>query len=212
MTDQCFLEDLLDKGLSKLSFSVSSYQKKQLIEYLSLVEKWNKKCNLTAVRNPRDMVIKHLLDALSILPHLEQADTIDLGSGMGIPGVVLAIVWPESQVYLVDSNIKKVRFLRQVKLELSLENVVVLHQRVEDIVKVDSVGNIICRALASLDVLLAWSKHLMDRKVRFYAMKGKYPGCEIEVIPDGYQVVSTIAIEVPFLEDNSRHLVQVVKE
>ena len=127
------LKAQLDKGCAELQLQLSEEQKTQLLDYLALLQKWNKVYNLTSVRDPQTMLTRHILDSLSLIPYLNCTSLLDVGSGAGLPGIPIAICFPQMSVTLLDSNIKKTRFLQQVKAELKLNNVTVIHGRVEQI-------------------------------------------------------------------------------
>ena len=127
------LKAQLEKGCAELQLQLSDQQKNQLLDYLALLQKWNKVYNLTSVRDPQGMLTRHILDSLSLIPYLQCNSLLDVGSGAGLPGIPVAICFPQMAVTLLDSNIKKTRFLQQVKAELKLNNVTVIHGRVEQL-------------------------------------------------------------------------------
>jgi len=199
-------KSLID-GAKKLGLNLTAEKKEQLLAYLALLIKWNKAYNLTAVRNPEEMVSRHLLDSLSVLSFVEQAgDTwIDVGSGGGMPGIILAIMLPNKQFSLLDSNGKKTRFLTQVKLELKLDNVQVIHARIEEHRVEQSYHGIISRAFSSLADFTNWTAHLGDQNTRWLAMKGVHPDDELQQLPTEFKLDSCKKLLVPGCQ-GQRHL------
>jgi 16S rRNA (guanine527-N7)-methyltransferase len=177
--------------------------------YLRLLAKWNRTYNLTAIRDPEQMVTHHVLDALSVLPHLPGRAglrVLDVGSGPGVPGIPLSLARPDAQFVLIDSSQKKTAFLRQAVIELGLANVDVVHERSEDYASATLFDIVISRAFADLaDFAAAAGRHLAPEG-RLYAMKGEPPVDEIARLPASYRVVATPALKVPGL-DAARHLV-----
>lgn len=207
MTDA--LAGKLHDGIARLGLAgVPAGTEAKLLAYLALLLKWNAAYNLTAVRDPQQMLVKHLLDSLSILPHVRGGTLIDVGTGAGLPGMVLALARPELQVTLLDSNGKKVRFLRQVIAELRVGNAQAVQARVEEHdARYDVVTS---RAFATLADMLAWSGQLAGEGGEFLAMKGQRPDAEIAALPAGYVVTEVRPLAVPFL-DEERHLVRIVR-
>ncbi|NLY15626.1 MAG: 16S rRNA (guanine(527)-N(7))-methyltransferase RsmG [Gammaproteobacteria bacterium] len=197
----------LQKGAQQLQISLQPKQLEQLLAYLALLIKWNRAYNLTAVRDPDEMVSRHLLDSLSVLPHVELGGKrwLDVGSGGGMPGIILAIMLPERAFSLLDSNGKKTRFLTQVKLELKLDNVQVFHQRIEEH-RVDvAYDGIISRAFSSLPDFAAWTAHVGNSDTRWLAMKGVEPEDELQQLVDGFAVRECHKLFVPGCQ-GQRHL------
>lgn len=194
----------LDKLLAQMNIVISDDQADQLIDYIELLVKWNKAYNLTAVRSPEAMIIRHLADSLSILAHVSGERIIDVGSGPGLPGIPLAICKPECAVTTIDSNGKKTRFQQQVKTELGLNNLTVVQSRVEAY-QPDPYDAVISRAFASLNDMLDWTAHLCADKGIFLAMKGLYPEQEISTLREGFSLQSTHVLTVPGC-DAERHL------
>lgn len=192
-----FMQIFLDKGIQDL-----------LLDYLSLLQKWNRVYNLTAIRDPEKMVSTHLLDSLSVLPHLPQGQILDVGAGAGLPGIPLAAATATNQFSLIDSNQKKTAFLRQAIAELKLANVRVFCLKVESWLPPMTFNCIISRAYAELSLFIESTKHLLAPDGIFAAMKGRYPATELEGIPDGYVIKEVIKLQVPGL-DADRHLVLV---
>ncbi len=198
------LQSLLQNGITQLGLTLPDTAISQLEYYVAASQKWNAAYNLTAIREPREIVIKHLLDSLSILPHLRAKSLLDVGTGAGLPGLVLAIVNPELQVDLLDSNSKKTRFLRQMVAELGLRNVKVHHARIEQ-ADLPSQVQVVSRAFASLSDFNQGCRHLLADDGVLLAMKGQFPQTEIDDLPADIQLLSTIPLTVPFL-DEARHL------
>ncbi len=205
------LTSSLEKGLQELDVKATSEQVSRLIQYLALLEKWNKVYNLTAIRDPKEMLVKHLLDSLATVPHITGQRWIDVGTGGGLPGIPLAIMFPEKQVDLLDSNSKKTRFLIQVKTELRLNNVQVVHQRVENYQPVELYDGIISRAFASMNDMLHWTNHLLKDGGAWWAMKGQKEFEDLTALPGEVSVQKVIELSVPELEAE-RMLLKVVKE
>jgi 16S rRNA (guanine527-N7)-methyltransferase len=189
-----------------LGSSLASEQLESLNRYLSLLLKWNKAYNLTAITDAKEMVVKHILDSLAINPYLQGTRVIDVGSGAGLPGIPLAIVNPDKHFALLDSNIKKVSFLNQVKLELDLNNIEVVHQRVEKYHPKHCFDIVITRAFSSINNTLMNTKHLCCQEGAFLLMKGAYPQEELEEIPEDFVIRWARKLAVPELEAE-RHLV-----
>lgn len=205
MTDRSALQNQLEQGIAALGLSLPADAVPRLLDYLALLERWNAAYNLTAIRDPMEMVTRHLLDSLAILPYVQGDTLADLGTGPGLPGIVLAIAAPGRQVLLVDSNGKKVRFLREAIRALKLEGVRALQSRVEEVE-----GRFDCitaRAFASLADMLAWGGHLLAPGGAWLAMKGKTPDDELAGVPPGFAVRGIHALAVPGLGVAERHLV-----
>ena len=200
---------LLAQGISQLGLELSPHVQSQLQYYMAALQKWNAAFNLTAIREPREIVIKHLLDSLTVLPHLRANTLLDVGTGAGLPGLVLAIVKPELQVDLLDSNSKKTRFLRQMVAELGLKNVKVHHARVEQ-ANLPPQMQVISRAFSSLSDFNLGCRHFLADDGVLLAMKGQFPQAEIDELPADVQVIESIALTVPFL-DEARHLLVLSK-
>lgn len=197
----------LIEGAQQLGVILTEQQQQQLLQYLGLLIKWNKAYNLTAVRNPDEMVSRHLLDSLSVVQYVEQYgnDWLDVGSGGGMPGVPLAIIFPERKFTLLDSNGKKTRFLTQVKLELKLDNLEVIHNRVEAFTPAGAFSGIISRAFSSLADFTNWTRHLGDVNSHWLAMKGVHPDDELQALPEDFRLDSCQILKVPGCQ-GQRHL------
>ena len=180
-----------------------------LLEYLALLVRWNRTYNLTAVREPREMVVRHLLDSLAVVPHMRGVRRLaDLGTGPGLPGIPLAIALPGLQVALVESNGKKARFLRQAVRTLGLSNASVHECRAEDLDQPGAFDAITARALATLADIIGFGGHLLQPGGRLLALKGVRPDDEIEALPEGWRLLEAAPLQVPGL-DAERHLVAV---
>jgi 16S rRNA (guanine527-N7)-methyltransferase len=202
---------LLLDGIASLQLNLTVEQCNQLIAYLDLLIKWNSVYNLTSIRIPRDMVKQHLLDSLSAVAVFNYAHSIlDVGSGGGLPGIVLAIVYPDKQVSLIDTVNKKTAFLKQVKAELGLKNVTVYTGRVEQLSGVELFDVITSRAFSELINFVNWAGHLLAPSGVMIALKGQLPEHEIEVLPAGWAVNEIKEIHVPGL-DVQRHLLWLVR-
>ena len=196
----------LSRLLEQAGISLTDHQKNQLVAYVDMLNKWNKAYNLTSVRDPNEMLIRHILDSIVVAPHLRGEHFIDVGTGPGLPGIPLSIVRPECHFTLLDSLGKRVRFLRQVQHELKLENIEPVQSRVEAFPSEPPFDGVISRAFASLNDMVSWCKHLPAQDGRFYALKGLVPDDEIAQLPAGYSVESIAKLQVPQL-DGERHLV-----
>ncbi|HLA31961.1 MAG TPA: 16S rRNA (guanine(527)-N(7))-methyltransferase RsmG [Pseudomonas sp.] len=197
----------LSQGARELGVELSAEQHEQLLAYLALLIKWNKAYNLTAVRDPDEMVSRHLLDSLSVVPFVAEAgdNWLDVGSGGGMPGIPLAILFPERQFSLLDSNGKKTRFLTQVKLEVKLANLQVIHSRVEDYRPDVPFSGICSRAFSSLEDFSNWTRHLGGGQTQWLAMKGVHPDDELQALPADFRLSATHVLRVPGCQ-GQRHL------
>ena len=193
-------------GLATLGLDMETAQQQKLLDYVALIAKWNKVYNLTAVREPTAMVTQHLLDSLTVLPHLAGPCLIDVGCGAGLPGIPLAIARPEWKVALLDSNHKKATFLRQACLELGLTNTEVICERVEHYRPEDGFDTVISRAFSDLEEFARLTAHLTTKGGKLYAMKGVYPHDELGRLPPHFKAQEVIPLTVPGM-DASRHLV-----
>jgi 16S rRNA (guanine527-N7)-methyltransferase len=188
----------------ELGLDLDKETQQKLLDYLALLEKWNKVHNLTAVRNPEDMVTLHLLDSLSVLPHIKSGRLLDVGSGAGLPGIPLAIVLPELQVTVMDSSHKKASFMRQAKAALLIPNLEIVCGRVEEFQPPDKYDMVISRAFSDLAEFMRLTSHLCADDGQWLAMKGVYPYDELAQINGPTSEV--IPLRVPGLEAQ-RHLV-----
>lgn len=198
---------LLAAGINELQLNLSEAQQQQLLAFVALLAKWNKVYNLTALRDPLQMVTHHLLDTLAAAPSFSHAQRVlDVGAGGGVPGLVLAIVYPQIQFALIDIVHKKTAFLTQAKAELGLKNVTVHTGRVEQLQVAEKFDTITSRAFAELADFVNWSGHLLAESGEFIAMKGVRPEDEMAALPAGWYVRATLALHVPQL-DAERHLI-----
>ncbi len=211
------IKDLLVQGCIAMGLNLDDLANQNLLNYFDLLLKWNKVYNLTAITDPFEIVIKHLLDSLSIIKHIRSdlQNIIDVGTGAGLPGIIIAIVRPDLKVTLLDSNNKKTAFLRQVKTNLKLENVDIIHQRVENYAPTELFDAVISRAFASLVDYVLGVKYLLKLNGIIYAMKGKLPEDEILAFNNNsnkdiknFIISNIINVNVPFSGDaiNSRCL------
>ncbi|EAM2673004.1 16S rRNA (guanine(527)-N(7))-methyltransferase RsmG, partial [Salmonella enterica] len=189
----------LSRLLDEAGISLTDHQKTQLVAYVDMLHKWNKAYNLTSVRDPAEMVVRHILDSIVVAPYLQGQRFIDVGTGPGLPGIPLAIVLPDAHFTLLDSLGKRVRFLRQVQHELKLENITPVQSRVEAYPSEPPFDGVISRAFASLNDMVSWCHHLPGEKGRFYALKGQLPEDEIASLPDDFSVESVEKLRVPQL-------------
>lgn len=205
------LTQQLRQLLAKTELTVTDEQINKLVGYVELLDKWNKAYNLTSVRNPSDMLVKHILDSLMNGPLLHGDRFIDVGTGPGLPGIPLAILYPQRKFVLLDSLGKRVTFLKQVVYQLKLDNVTPVQSRVEKYIPELPFDGVLSRAFASLEDMITWCEHLVDENGRFYALKGVYPQAELAAMPVGIELVESFTIKVPEL-DGQRHLIELKKK
>jgi 16S rRNA (guanine527-N7)-methyltransferase len=206
------LTRILADGARSLPLALSEAQLGQLIDYLALLAKWNAVYNLTAVRDPAQMVTQHLLDSLAAVPAFAGAkNVLDVGAGGGLPGMVLAIARPDLRVSLIDTVHKKTAFLTQAKAELGLAKVTIHTARVEQLQVPEKFDVITSRAFAELNDFVTWSGHLLKEGGRFIALKGVKPDEEIARLPAGWKVSGVQPLNVPGLQAE-RHLVFIEAE
>lgn len=191
--------DKLQQGIEQLGICVSSEAEEKLLCYLALLDKWNKVYNLTAIRDPQQMVSNHLLDSLAVLPYLWEGRWLDVGCGAGLPGMVMAIVCPKWEITMLDSNSKKTSFVQQAIIELAVPNARVHCTRIEDWQPKEKYGGIISRAFTELGDFLSITEHLMADGGRWAAMKG-LPERELVGIPDWCQIERIIPLQIPGLQ------------
>ena len=188
--------------IDQTDLSITSQQIDLLIDYVEMLNKWNKAYNLTAVRDPSEMLIKHIMDSLVVSPYLVGNTFIDVGTGPGLPGIPLAIINPDKQFDLVDSLGKRIRFLKQVQFELKLKNIQPIQSRIEEYNEKKFDG-VISRAFASLQDMLTWCKHLPNQQGSFYALKGS----DLDVIPEGFTLKQNIKLTIPELNAERRLMI-----
>lgn len=196
----------LTRLAKQASIELTEKQLQQLVGYVELLDKWNKAYNLTSVRDPQQMLIRHIMDSIVVNGQLKGTSFIDVGTGPGLPGVPLAIVRPDSHFVLLDSLGKRIRFLKQVQHELGLTNIEPIQSRVEEYQPDIGFDGVISRAFASLSDMLNWCHHLPSSSGKFYALKGVVREEELAELPDSFLVDSVTELKVPEL-DEQRHLV-----
>lgn len=208
MADRLF--DQLQKGCESLKLDLTNKQLEKLVAYVRLMDKWNKVYNLTSVRDPQEMLSRHILDSLAVLPYLSGKSLLDVGTGAGLPGVPVAIARPDMLVTMLDSNSKKTRFLQQVRAELSLANTTVVHARVEQasLLKFDTVT---ARAFSTIDDIIDLAGRHCDDAGWLVLMKGVYPEKELDAISGGFHLKDVVSLDVPGCE-GKRHLVRMIKD
>jgi len=197
----------LAQGCAALGVGTVPAVQARLLEYLDLLARWNRAYNLTAVRDPAQMIPRHLLDSLAVASYLPGVRIIDVGSGAGLPGVPLAVLFPDREFHLLDSNGKKTRFLFQVKTALGLDNMTVHQARAEEFRREGGYDAVLSRAFASLADMVACCSHLPGPGGRFLAMKGAYPQAELDAVSDRCDILAVHALSIPGLEAQ-RHLVE----
>lgn len=209
MADSALVSQL-QRGCESLDIALDQTQQQQLLEYVALMHKWNKVYNLTSVRDPAQMLSRHIIDSLSVLPYLDALSLLDVGTGGGLPGIPAAIARPDSAVTLLDSNSKKTRFLQQVKAELGLSNVTVVHGRVEQ-VSLPKFAIITARAFASIDDIIALAGQHCEQGGQLVLMKGVYPAEELQFESADFRLGDVVTLKVPAC-DGERHLVRLIKD
>lgn len=202
------LAKLLAGGLKAQQLELTAEQQQKLVTYVELLDKWNKAYNLTSVRDPEEMMVRHILDSLALVPLLQSGQRyIDVGTGPGLPGIPLAIAMPNTSFTLLDTLGKRVRFMVQVKHQLKLENIEPIQCRVEEFKPEFPFDAILSRAFASINDMLSWCAHL---GTKFLAMKGVYPEQEIAELPKGFSLKNSTQLQVYQL-DEARHLIELEK-
>lgn len=181
-------------------------QSRQLLRFLELLRKWNRAYNLTALEEPDDMVVRHILDSLSCRPFLHGESVLDVGTGAGLPGIPLAAIDDARRFTLLDSSGKKIRFLRQVLMDIPLGNVELVQSRVEDYRPANLFSTVVCRALSTLGEFARSCGRLVAPGGRLVALKGREPRAELAGVPAPWRPGEVAAVQVPFL-DAERHIV-----
>ncbi|WP_286263817.1 16S rRNA (guanine(527)-N(7))-methyltransferase RsmG [Thalassotalea atypica] len=205
------LQSKLLKLISQTDIELLPLQIEQLILYVELLNKWNKTYNLTSVRDPQDMLVKHIMDSLVVGNYLKGNNFIDVGTGPGLPGIPLSILYPERNFVLLDSLGKRITFLREVIYQLKLKNVTPVQSRVEQYIPEQPFDGVLSRAFSSLEDMVNWCKHLVEvENGRFFALKGQFPKDEIAAMPSDIVVVDSVSLKVPEL-DGDRHLIELKK-
>ena len=198
-------EEILRQGIGQLGLNDSNNIISKLLIYIDILLKWNKAFNLTALRDEKTVVINHLLDSLSVAHLIQENDILDVGSGAGLPGIVLALYDPKKQITLVDKVGKKAAFMRQVCIELDIKNVDVIHCRVEDMDHNKKFDAIVARAFSEMDLLINLTKNIIKKNGYWYGMKSKK--LMDEIIVKRKEFLEIHQIKVPFLEAD-RYLIK----
>ena len=199
------LASTLQAGLCALNLELAQTTQEKIIDYIALLHKWNQTYNLTAIRDPKLILIRHVFDSLAVTPFIVGPNVLDFGTGAGLPGIPLALALPKYNFVLLDSSNKKTIFLNHVILSLNIENINVVTKRVLDFSFAPRFATIITRATTTLDVIVNDTKHLLAEKGQILVMKGKYPTKELAAIAEPTEVHR---IKVPYL-DEERHLVSI---
>lgn len=189
----------LESLLEQTDLKITSEQTYKLIQLVELLVKWNKAYNLTSVRDPSQMLIKHIMDSIVVSPHLQGNTFIDVGTGPGLPGLPLAILNPDKHFVLLDSLGKRLRFIRQAILSLGLKNVEIVQSRVEEYQPENGCDCVLSRAFASLEDMLSWCHHLPNKNGYFLALKGQYPESEITNLDAKFEFIESVTLQVPQL-------------
>ena len=192
-------ENLLRRGVERLQLEITTAQNDALLSYVALLDRWNKVFNLTAVRDQADMVVRHILDSLSLISAVSGKTVIDVGTGAGLPGIPLAIMRPDKSVTLLDSNGKKTRFLHQAATQLELTNTQIVHSRVRDYRSSGGFDHVVTRAFASSAKMARECAHLLTPSGTILAMKAAGYEDELAELDDNVQIVSVRMLDVPFL-------------
>lgn len=200
-------EQQLAAGIEQLGLHVPPEARARLLAYVTLLAKWNRVYNLTAVRKPAEMIARHILDSLAVAPFVRGTQVLDVGTGAGLPGIPLAVVMPDRHFVLLDSSAKKIRFVTQAIAELGLANVQAVQSRAQDFRPVRLFDTVVSRAFASIASMVEAAAHLCSEEGRLLAMKGAYPQEELEAVPAGFRITGVQALRVPGLEDAQRHVV-----
>ena len=202
-------DTLWTRGIAELGIEITDAQLDKLKQYVSLLQRWNKTYNLTAIRKPDEMIPAHIFDSLVVAPFIEGKSCLDVGSGAGLPGIPLAIMQPDRHFTMLDTNGKKTRFIQQAIIELGLSNADVTQSRVEEWKPEHRYDAIISRAFSSIsDFINGCSMHLAEGG-NFYAMKGQFPNDEMAALPAGFILEERHSLQVPFLV-GERHLLKII--
>ena len=204
------IREELYRGISSRSLNCSEEQLVSLLAYIDLLKKWNSAYNLLGANEIPDLVSRHILDSLSINPHIEGNLIADIGAGAGLPGIPLAILNPDKRFVLIDSNGKKTRFMFQAKIQLGLGNITIENCRIEHYQSKQQIDMVMCRAFSTLADALAMLQPIFSDSCRLMAMKGHYPLDEIAQLPEGFELTKSIKLEVPGRE-SQRHLIEVMR-
>ncbi|RVU84183.1 16S rRNA (guanine(527)-N(7))-methyltransferase RsmG [Leucothrix sargassi] len=196
-------------GIEKLDLDITKAHIEKLKHYVTLLDRWNKTYNLTAIRNPNDMIPAHIFDSLVVAPYIDGENCLDVGSGAGLPGIPLSIIQPDRQFTMLDTNGKKTRFIQQAIIELGLPNASVVQSRVAEWKPEKKFDAIISRAFASIADFVNGCEMHLNSDGCIYAMKGLFPSEELIYTPKGFQLSEKIVLEVPYLE-GERHLLKIL--
>ena len=211
-TDQIkSLQGQLADAIVTLQLSVSEQQQMQLLHYLAQLHKWNRSYNLSGLHDLHEMFTLHILDSLTLLPHMQGNRIADIGTGAGLPGMVMAICKPETEFFLIDSNSKKTRFIFQTAAGIGLRNVHAVHARAQDYAINPQVAIVTSRAFASLRNFIDSSQHLLCDDGSLLAMKGQYPEAELAELPEGFRLFASHTLQVPGATV-TRHLLDIRRE
>lgn len=206
LTADTELEECLREGLRSLGAATNADECGTLARFVGLLDKWNKAFNLTAVRDPREMISRHVLDSLAARPYLHGLSILDVGTGAGFPGLPLAVTEPRRHFVLLDSGGKKVRFVRHAVGELAVRNIEVVQARVENYAPADPFDTVICRAFSSLRGFVECCGPLVARGGRLVAMKGRLPRAELGCLPPAWALGEAVRVGVPGLA-GERHII-----
>lgn len=208
------LTETLNQDFARLSkdvdLEISPQQQDLLIKFVLLLHKWNKAYNLSSVRDPQEMLVKHIFDSIVVSPHLKGRHFADVGTGPGLPGIPLAIMHPDRHFTLIDSLGKRIRFIKQAMHELGISNVTPIQSRVEKVKPEKLFDGVLSRAFASLNDMLHWCEHLAGEQGMFLALKGQLKDDEINQIPAQFTLVQSVPLLIPSLV-GERHLVKIKK-
>jgi len=206
--DSLYLQ--FDELKKDIDVAIDVQQQTKLVQIVCLLNKWNKAYNLSSVRDPHEMLIKHIFDSIAVGPHLRGDTFADVGTGPGLPGIPLAIMYPEKSFTLIDSLGKRIRFIKQATHDLGIKNVFPIQSRVEQVIPEQAFDGVLSRAFASLNDMLHWCQHLVDEKGEFLALKGQLHADEINQIPAQFTLVQSIPLLIPSLVGD-RHLIKIKK-
>ena len=209
MTD--IIREELQRGISSLSLNCNEEMLSSLLAYIDLLKKWNLAYNLLGGNESDSLVSRHILDSLSINPYLEGNIIADIGAGAGLPGIPLAILNPDKNFVLIDSNGKKTRFMFQAKIQLGLDNISIENCRIEHYQSIQQIDMVMCRAFSTLADALTMLQPIFSDECKLLAMKGLYPEDEIARLPDGFELSKSIKLDVPGSE-SQRHLIEVMRK
>ncbi len=205
------IKNLWQQGLATLNCKANDEQQHKLKQYVTLLHRWNKTYNLTAIRDPQQMIPLHIFDSLAVAPYIEGETCLDVGSGGGLPGIPLAIMQPNRRFTLLDTNGKKTRFMQQATIELGLKNIVIVHGRVEKWSSNSKFDTIISRAFASIHDFIHLSSHHLSKNGQMLAMKGQFPQDEINSLSKEFIVEYSKTLVIPEVSA-SRCLVKIISK